>query len=133
MWLIKLAHRVPAWAMQAGRLGCVGIALVCSSTAVAAQEPVFTVLNPTGNAPPITRRAMAPRPATLDGKTVYLVDVTFDGGDLFLEQMQQWMATNMPKVKTVFRVKKGAYFSDDPDLWKEIQAVNGLMIMAIGH
>ena len=119
--------------MQAGRLGCVGIALVCSSTAVAAQEPVFTVLNPTGNAPPITRRAMAPRPATLDGKTVYLVDVTFDGGDLFLEQMQQWMATNMPKVKTVFRVKKGAYFSDDPDLCKEIQAVNGLMIMAIGH
>ena len=133
MWLIKLAHRVPAWAMQAGRLGCVGVALVCSSTAVAAQEPLFTVLNPTGNAPPITRRAMAPRPATLDGKTVYLVDVTFDGGDLFLEQMQQWMATNMPKVKTVFRVKKGAYFSDDPDLWKEIQAVNGLMIMAIGH
>ena len=133
MWLIKLAHRIPARAMQAGRLSCLGIALVWAGTAVAAQEPSFTVLNPTGNAPPITRKAMAPRPATLEGKTVYLVDVTFDGGDLLLKQMQQWMAANMPKVKTIFRVKKGAYYSDDPDLWKEIQAVNGLMIMAIGH
>ncbi len=119
--------------MQAGRLGCLGIALVCASTAVAAQEPLSTVLNPTGNAPPIERKAMAPRPATLEGKTVYLVDVTFDGGDLFLKEMQKWMTANMPKVKTVFRVKKGAYFSDDPDLWKEIKAVDGLMVMAIGH
>ena len=133
MWLIKLAHSVSARAVQAGRFSCLGIALVCASTAVAAQEPLSSVLNPTGNAPPITRRAMAPRPATLDGKTVYLVDVTFDGGDLFLKEMQKWMTANMPKVKTVFRVKKGAYFSDDPDLWKEIKAVDGLMVIAIGH
>ncbi len=133
MWLIKLARRVLARAMQAGPLSYLGIALVWASAAVAAQEPSFTVLNPTGNAPPITRKAMAPRPASLDGKTVYLVDVTFDGGDLFLKQMQQWMAANMPKVKTIFRVKRGAYSADDPDLWKEIQAVDGLMVMAIGH
>ncbi|MBI4520023.1 MAG: hypothetical protein HY701_04250 [Gemmatimonadetes bacterium] len=133
MSLNRLASAVLAWAAQAGRLSYVGIALVGASTAAAAQEPLYTVLNPTGNAPAIERKAMAPRPATLDGKTVYLVDVTFNGGDLFLQQMQQWMAANMPKVNTVFRVKRGVYAADDPQLWKEIQAVNGLMIMAIGH
>jgi hypothetical protein len=76
---------------------------------------------------------MAQRPASLSGKTVYLVDETFDGGDKFLQQMQAWMTVHMPDVKTVFRAKKGAYSADDPDLWKEIKSVNGLMVMAIGH
>jgi hypothetical protein len=114
------------------KLSWLGIALLWSSTA-AAQEPLYTVLNPTGDAPPIERKAMAPRPQTLDGRTIYLVDVTFNGGDIFLQQMQEWMTANMPNVKTVFRVKRGAYGADDPDLWKEIKSVNGLMIMAIGH
>jgi hypothetical protein len=131
MSLLKLARRVPAWAMQAGCL--TSLAFVWAATPLSAEEPLFKVLNPTGNAPPIERRAMAPRPSTLDGRTVYLVDVTFNGGDLFLQQMQQWMATNLPKVKTIYRAKKGVYAADDPELWKEIKAVDGLMIMAIGH
>jgi hypothetical protein len=103
------------------------------SGSAASLEPLYTVLNPIGIAPAIERKPMAPRPETLDGKTVYLVDVTFNGGDLFLQEMQKWMAANMPEVKTVFRIKKGVYAADDPELWREIQAVNGLMIMAIGH
>jgi hypothetical protein len=103
------------------------------SGATASIEPLYTVLNPIGIAPAIERKPMAPRPESLDGKTVYLVDVTFNGGDLFLQEMQKWMAANMPEVKTIFRVKKGVYAADDPELWSEIQAVNGLMIMAIGH
>ncbi len=119
-----------------------GLALVLASTAAWAEQsaparspekPLFTVLNPTGVAPPIQLKSMVARPASLDGKTVYLVDVTFNGGGLLLQQMQQWMAAKMPKVKTEFRVKRGGYGTDDPELWKEIQAVNGLMIMAIGH
>ena len=110
-----------------------GFAIACAGALAAADEQLYTVLNPTGNPPPIERRAMAPRPASLTGKTVYLVDETFDGGDKFLLQMQAWMSAHMPDVKTVFRPKKGAYSADDPDLWKEIKSVNGLMIMAIGH
>jgi hypothetical protein len=120
MSLIKLAG-----------LGC--LALLWASKDVAAQQPLITVINPTGNAPAIELKPMAPRPASLDGKTIYLVDVTFNGGDKFLQQMQEWMAVNTPKIKTIFRIKKGVYAADDPDLWKEIQSVNGLMIMAIGH
>ena len=119
--------------MSLTRLGLFGFAVACAGTVAAADEPLYTVLNPTGNPPPIERRAMAPRPASLAGKTVYLVDETFDGGDKFLLEMQKWMSVNMPDVKTVFRAKKGAYSADDPDLWKEIKSVNGLMIMAIGH
>lgn len=96
-------------------------------------ETRYTVMNPTGNPPPIERRAMAPRPESLDGKTIYLVDVTFNGGDLFLQEMEKWMHANMPEVTAIYRVKRGAYATDDPELWREIQAVDGLMIMAIGH
>ena len=110
-----------------------GLVLGASSLGASAQETRYTVLNPTGIAPPIERKAMAPRPESLDGKTIYLVDVTFNGGDLFLQEMQKWMTQNMPEVKTEFRIKKGLYATDDPELWEEIQAVDGLMIMAIGH
>lgn len=99
----------------------------------ASSGQLFSVLNPTGAPPAIERKAMAERPASLDGKTVYLVDVTFNGGDLFLQQMQQWMTANLPGVRTEFRVKRGVYAADDPELWREIQAAEGLMIMAIGH
>ena len=129
MRLRRLAQSVPK---GVGRLGLVGIAMACAGTAASAEQ-MYTVLNPTGNPPPIELRAMAPRPASLSGKTVYLVDETFDGGDKFLQEMQTWMAVHMPDVKTVFREKKGSYFTDDPDLWKEIKSVNGLMVMAIGH
>lgn len=118
--------------MSLRKLSLFGLAAACAGTAAAA-EPLYTVLNPIGNPPPIERRSMAERPKTLSGKNVYLVDETFDGGDKFLQQMQTWMGKNMPDVKTIFRSKKGAYSADDPDLWKEIKSVNGLMIMAIGH
>lgn len=130
MWLTRGSQSVP---QAVGSLALFGIAMASAATAAAAEEAKYTVLNPTGNPPPIERKAMAPRPASLSGKTVYLVDETFDGGDKFLQQMQAWMAVHMPDVKTVFRAKKGAYAADDPDLWKEIKSVDGLMIMAIGH
>ena len=97
------------------------------------QEPLYTVLNPTGYPPAIERKAMAPRSSSLDGRPIYLVDVTFDNGDVFLKEMQKWFARNMPNVKTIFREKKGAYYTDDPKLWAEIKARHGMMIMAIGH
>ena len=114
--------------------GCLALMLLaCSALWAQSREPLITVMNPTGDAPPIERKSMAPRTASLDGKTIYLVDVTFNGGDKFLQQMQAWMAVHMPDVKTVFRAKKGAYAADDPDLWKEIKSVDGFMVMAIGH
>lgn len=91
------------------------------------------VLNPTGYPPKIKQLGMAPRLDTLEGKTVYLVDVQFDDGDRLLQQMQGWFEQNMPKVNTVFKKKSGVYTKDDPELFREIKEKGHAMIMAIGH
>ena len=56
----------------------------------------IAVLNPMGFAPKVTRKALAPRLPTLEGKTVYLVDCRFDDSDVFLEQMRAWFAEHLP-------------------------------------
>jgi hypothetical protein len=115
------------------RLKYFGLALVLVGAGAAAQEPTFMVLNPTGNPPPVELKAMAPRPASLDGKTIFFVDQTFNNADVLLEEMMKWFNMHMPEVKTEYRRKTGGYTTDDPALWREIQAAEGLMIMAIGH
>ena len=92
-----------------------------------------TVLNPTGFAPKITRKALAPRLDTLDGKTVYLVDCRFDDSDVFLRQLQAWFAEHMPAVKTVFRPISSVYLKDDPATWEEIRARGHAAIVGVGH
>ena len=120
-----------------GKVVLFSIAVACAGAAVAAQGAaqgqMITVLNPTGNPPPVQLRSMAPRPASLDGKTIYLVSNTFDNADKFLHSIQAWLAVHEPTVKTIYVEKKGDYTLDDPDLWKKIKADNALMIMAIGH
>jgi hypothetical protein len=116
-----------------GRVVLFSIAVVCAGAAVTAQEAKITVLNPTGDPPAIQLRSMAERPASLSGHPIYLVSNTFDNADKFCHALQTWFAANMPSVKTVYRDKKGDDVTDDPDLWKEIKANNGFMVMAIGH
>ena len=93
----------------------------------------ISVFNPLGYPPKITQLGMAPRLETLEGKTIYLVDVRFDDGDRLLQQMQGWFEENMPKVNTVFVQKSGVYMEDDPELFREIKEKGHAMIMAIGH
>jgi hypothetical protein len=90
-------------------------------------------LNPRGVPPPIHLIPMAPRLATLDGQTVYLVDTGFHGSDALLEQVAGWFSRNKPGVTTVFRRKAGPYAEDDPKLWAEIKAKGNAVIMAVGH
>jgi len=93
----------------------------------------LSVLNPVGFAPRITRKALAPRLDTLDGKTVYLVDCRFDDSDVFLKQMQAWLAQHMPAVKTVFKPISSVYLNDDPATWEEIRARGHAAIVGVGH
>jgi hypothetical protein len=90
-------------------------------------------LNPKGTPPSVQLIPMAPRPSSLDGKTVYLVDTGFEGGGMLLNQIQLWFNRNMPSVRVVFRRKAGPYAEDDPALWKEIKEKGNAAIMAIGH
>jgi hypothetical protein len=96
-------------------------------------EPKITAVSPKGTPPAVSLFAMAPRLDTLDGKTIYMVDTGFFGGDMLLQEIQAWFQQNMPSVKTVFRKKAGPYAEDDPKLWAEIKANGNATIMAIGH
>jgi hypothetical protein len=93
----------------------------------------ITALNPTGFAPRITRKELAPRLAALEGKTVYLVDCRFDDSDVFLKQMQAWFAEHMPGVRTVFKPISSVYLNDDPATWKEIKSSGHAAVVGVGH
>ena len=106
--------------------------LVCPLPPAAWGEKVIA-MNPMGYPPAIEQVHLAPRPSTLDGKTVYLVDARFDDSDRLLLQMQNWFAEHMPQTKTVFVSKDGVYTRDDPGLFQEIKEKGDAMIMGVGH
>ena len=93
----------------------------------------LTVLNPVGFAPRVTRKELAPRLATLEGKTIYLVDCRFDDSDVFLRQMRDWFAQHMPGVRTVVKPISSVYLNDDPTTWEEIKARGHAAILGVGH
>ena len=104
-----------------------------SSVSVVTGGSKIPVLNPMGFPPAIEQLGMAPRPNSLDGKTIYLVDVHFVDGDKLLEQMQAWFSEHMPRVKTKVATKAGVYTEDDPKLFAEIQENGAAVVMAVGH
>jgi phage gp16-like protein len=59
--------------------------------------------------------------------TIYLVDVNYEGilGTPVMGEIQRWFTKNMPEVKTVLKLKRGNYATDDPALWKEIKDNRG--------
>ena len=100
----------------------------------------FAVLNPEAQRTPASAGPsagapswpMAPRPCSLQGKTVYLVNQGFGGSALFMEQFQAWFAENMPTVKTVLRRKTGFIFRDDTsDLWQEIKENGDAVVFGV--
>ena len=93
----------------------------------------LTALNPVGYAPKVTRKPLAPRLDTLEGKTVYLVDCRFDDSDVFLKQMQAWLASHLPAVRTVFKPISSVYLVDDPATWEEIRDRGHAAIVGVGH
>ncbi len=98
-----------------------------------AQDAKITVLNPRGIQPQIQRIPMAPRPATLDGKTIYIVDARYPRTREFVEELVAVLKERYPKTKWILRDKFGGYVDDDPKLWAEIKEKGHGMIMTIGH
>ena len=87
----------------------------------------ITVLNPAITEALAERAPLASRLDTLEGKTIYLVDINYEGMGIIpvMEEIQGWFTRNMPAVKIVSKLKDGNYISDDPALWKEIAADKG--------
>jgi hypothetical protein len=110
---------------------CLTICFLSSRTQ--GQEPKTTVLNPLGQPPTVARVPMANRLASLEGKTIYIVDVGFTDTHQFLEELQKLLSARYPKTTWIVRTKAGNYFEDDPKLWEEIKEKGNGMIMGVGH
>ena len=97
-------------------------------------EPKITVLNPAIESKMVNREPLSPRLDTLDGKTIYMVDISWGGPDaarVVFEEMTAWFKQNMPTVKTVIKRKTGMYTQNDPQLWKEIAANANAAIIGV--
>jgi hypothetical protein len=93
----------------------------------------ITVLSPRGNPPTIQMAPMAPRLDSLEGKTIYIVDVNFPRTHQFFEEMQRLLANRYPSTTWILRTKIGTYFHNDPQLWAEIKEKGDGAIMGIGQ
>src|SRR6266850_1436207 len=96
-------------------------------------EEKIIVLNPVGYPPKVTRKTAAPRPESLDGKTIYLVDCRFDDSIELLKQVQAWFGEHMPSVKTKIISLSATYQKDDPKTWNEIKTNGHAAIVGVGH
>jgi len=90
-------------------------------------------LSPLGTPPKVSKKQAAPRPESLDGKTVYLVDCRFDDSIELLKQVAAWFAAHMPGVKTKIVSLSATYQKDDPKTWEEIKANGDAAIIGVGH
>jgi hypothetical protein len=107
--------------------------LLALFSAAYAQEGKITVVSPRGNPPPIPRIPMAARPAGLEGKTIYFIDVKYEGGASLLRAVMEWFTKNIPTAKLVFREKAGSYDQEDAKLWAEIKEKGDAVVIAVGH
>ena len=107
--------------------------LLTALTAAYAQDGKITVLNPKGTPPPIPLVPMAPRLASLGDKTVYFVDIKYEGGASLLREIMDWFSKNLPSTKLVFREKAGTFEQEDTGLWAEIKQRADAVILAVGH
>jgi len=98
-----------------------------------AQAQEITVLNPLGQPPAIVRVPMAPRISSLEGKTIYIVDIGFTDTHQLFTEMQKLLSEKYPQTTFIVRTKIGTYFDDDPKLWAEIKEKGAGMIMGVGH
>jgi hypothetical protein len=109
------------------------ITLFASFSVWAANEGKIVVMNPRGVQPEIRKIPMAVRPATLDDKTVYVVDIKYAMTKPFVAEFISALKTKYPKTTWVLREKLGMYMDDDPTLWKEIKEKASAAIVLIGH
>ena len=91
-------------------------------------DQLITVLNPAATSKYAERVPLSPRLDSLDGKTIYMIDINWGGPDAaysVFEEMAAWFQTNMPSVKTVIKRKRGSYMVPDDSTWKEVKDNGG--------
>jgi hypothetical protein len=110
-------------------IALISIGIIPSATG---EDQLITVLNPAISTKLVERVPLGPRIDTLEGKTIYLVDMQWGGPEAaysVYEEMQGWFSRNMPSVKTeIRRISGGPFTGDDPGLRKVEKKVAGVVI-----
>ena len=114
-------------------LAAILTATFVSSSGLAADNAKIVVFNPRGLQPEIRKIPMAPRQASLDGKTVYIVDTKYPNTKPFVNELLAALQAKYPKTTWVLRDKYAGYMDDDPNLWKEIKEKAAGAIVLVGH
>ena len=97
--------------------------VITNSVVARSDQERITVMNPVVESKLAERLPLAPRLDTLEGKTLYMVDINWGGPDAgygVFKQIEAWLAVNMPSVKVEIRRLRGSYMMEDPALYKEI-------------
>ena len=126
IWLMRFLFLTAAL-ISIGLMSCNTGTTDQSFTTKNTEEKLITVLNPEINTTLAERIPLTTRTDTLEGKTIYLVDLQWGGpeaGYSVFEEMKDWFSKNMPSVKVEVRRSKGGWMGDDPDLRAEIVAKN---------
>jgi len=86
---------------------------------------LMTVMNPAIAGRLATRVPLAPPLDSLQNKTIYMVNLSWEGPDAanyFYEAMTEWFNKHYSGVKTIVKVTAEGMFGNDPALAKEILA-----------
>ena len=116
-----------------GILVAVFIAAFALSFGWSADEAKIVVMNPRGIMPEIRKIPMAPRPETLDGKMVYIVDTKYPNTKPYVNELFAALKAKYPKTNWILREKFAGYMDDDPKLWAEIKEKEACAIVLLGH
>lgn len=90
-----------------------------------AGDGVITVLSPEIPNRSATRYALAPPLDDLRNKTIYMINLSWEGpdaGNYFYGEMRERLAQSYPGIKTVVKVTADGMFGLDPAILKEMTA-----------
>jgi hypothetical protein len=108
-------------------------AFIAASYARAAVDEKVVVFNPRGIQPDIRKIPMAMRSPSLDGQTVYVVDIKYAMTRPFVNELMAALKAKYPSTNWVLKEKTGMYMDDDPKLWAEIKEKAAGAIVLVGH
>ncbi len=131
--MLSLLGISPALAMAGAPLYASHGKTTATGDSVTSFDTKCAVLSPLGTPPPIKLLGMAPRPESLDGKTIFFVDDGFPGTDVLMKEMVEWFNQNVHGATALYRLKSGGFPQVDQPLWAEIKAKGDAVVMGVGH
>ncbi len=111
-------------ALVAGSSGYAGTA-VKAEPGSSAGDGLIAVLNPGIPNKLATRYALAPPLDDLKNKTIYMINLSWEGpdaGNYFYGAMTEWLTQRYPGIKTTVKVTADGMFGLDPAILKEMTA-----------